>query len=65
MQSDAQRRKALRARHRIGGRRARDHQARARQNPVPVRRLYGLVDGNIEAEIIGANDQPLHGQKEQ
>ena len=36
---------------------ARDHQAGGRQNAVPVRLLDRLVDGGIEPEIVGADDQ--------
>jgi hypothetical protein len=28
-----------------------------------MRLLDGLIDRGIEAEIVRANDQPLHGQK--
>ena len=34
------------------------HQARGRQDSVPMRLFNGLVDARVEPEIIGANDQP-------
>ena len=57
MQADPQVRQPARARHGVGRRRGRDHQAGGRQNAVPVRLLDGLVDGGVEAEIVGADDQ--------
>ena len=50
-------RQPARPRHRVGRRRAADHQARGRQNAVPMRLFDGLVDGRVEPEIVGADDQ--------
>jgi hypothetical protein len=57
MQADPQIRQATGARHGVsrGGRA--DHQARGRQNAVPVRFFDGFVDGGIEPEIVRADDQ--------
>jgi len=46
----------------VGRRRRPDHQAGAGQDAVAMRPLDGLVDGNITAEIVGADDQAAGGQ---
>jgi hypothetical protein len=60
MQSDAERRQPFRARNGVGGRRLADHQARDRQNTVAMGLLDGLVDGDVPAEIVGADDKAFH-----
>jgi hypothetical protein len=57
MQPDAEPWQPPRARDCIGGSRFTDHQAGDGENAVPVRFFDCLVDGDIAAEIIGANDQ--------
>jgi len=47
----------MRAGHRIARGRASDHQARGRQDPVAVCLFDRLVDRNVEAKIVGADDQ--------
>jgi hypothetical protein len=58
MEPDPKLRQPARAGHCIGRRLATDHQARGRQNPMPMRLFNGLVNGWVETEIVGANDQP-------
>ena len=58
MQSDSQPRQQPGTRHRIRRCRRTDHQARGRQDPVPMRLLDSLIDGRVEPEIVGADDQP-------
>ena len=58
MQADTKLGQMMRAGHRVGRRLAPNHQARGRQNPVPMCFFDGLVDRKIESEIVGANDQP-------
>jgi hypothetical protein len=57
MQADSQIRHTTRAGHSLGRGRRADHQARGRQNAVPVRFLYSFVDRGIEAEIVRADNQ--------
>jgi hypothetical protein len=57
MQADPQIRQAASARNGIGCGGGPDHQARGRQNAVPVRLLDGFVDGGVEPEIVGADDE--------
>jgi hypothetical protein len=57
MQADAKLRQPAGAGHCIGRRLATDHQARGRQDPMPMRFFDGLVDGKIEPEIVRADDQ--------
>jgi hypothetical protein len=59
MQSDSEPRQQPGTRCRIRCCRRTDHQARGRQDPVPMRFLDSLVDGRVEPEIVGAEDQPL------
>ncbi len=47
----------MRTRHGIGGGSAADHQARGRQNAVPMALLNSLIDGGIEPEIVRTDDQ--------
>ena len=61
MQPDMQAGKPARPHHRVRRRRRADHQARGRQNTVPVRLLDRRVDRRVEPEIVGADDQALHG----
>jgi hypothetical protein len=58
MQADAELGQPAGARHCIGGSRAADHQARGRQNAVKMGLFDGLVDGRVEPEIVGADNQP-------
>src|SRR5581483_7430337 len=58
VQPDPQTRQATRPRDRVGGGRGSDHQAGAGQDSVAARRLDRLVDGDIAAEIVSADDQP-------
>jgi len=62
MQADAEPRQTARAGDRVGGGRRADHQAGAGQNTVAACRLDGAVDGFVEAEIIGADDEPPRRQ---
>jgi len=57
MQANPQVRQATGARDGVsrGGRA--DHKARGRQNAAPVRFLDSFVDGGVEPEIVGADDQ--------
>jgi len=57
MQADPQVRQATGTGYRVsrGGRA--DHQARSRQNAVLVGLLDSFVDGGVEPEIVGADDQ--------
>jgi hypothetical protein len=41
----------------VGYGRSADHQARGRQDAVPVRLFDGLVNGRVEPEIVCADDQ--------
>jgi hypothetical protein len=45
------------ARHGIDRRRGRDHQARGRQNTVPMGGFYCFVYSRVEPEIICTDDQ--------
>jgi hypothetical protein len=58
VQADPEFRQTMGAGYRIGRRPAAYHQARGRQDPVPMRRFDSLVDQRAEAEIVGADDQP-------
>jgi hypothetical protein len=58
MQADVQIRTPAGACHCIGGSSPSDHQARGRKDSIPMRFFDGLVDGKVEPEIIGADDQP-------
>ncbi len=57
MQADPQIRQPMGTRHSIGLGRAADHQARGRQNAVPMALFDSLIDGGIEPEIVCADDQ--------
>ena len=59
MEPDAQAGRLPGPGHRIGRRRRRDHQAGASQDTVAMGGLDGLVDGWVETEIVGADDQSL------
>jgi len=59
MQADMQFGQSPRARNRIGGGGGAYHQARGRQDPVAMRLFDGLIDGRVEPEIVGADDQPF------
>jgi hypothetical protein len=58
MQADVQIRAPAGACHCIGGSIASDHQARGRKDSAPMRFFDGLVDGKVDPEIVGADDQP-------
>jgi hypothetical protein len=58
MQADMKLGQMMGAGNRIGRRRAPNHQARGRQDPMPMRFFDGLVDSRVETKIVGANDQP-------
>jgi len=45
------------ARHGVSRGEAADHKTRGRQNAAPVRFLDSFVDGGVEPEIVGADDQ--------
>ena len=51
-----------RPRHCIRRRRRADHQAGSRQNAVPMPLFDRGVDRRVEPEIVGADDQALHGE---
>ena len=57
MQADPQIWQPTGARHGVSRGGGADHQARGRQNAAPVRLLDSFVDGGIEPEIVGADDQ--------
>ena len=57
MQADPQIRQSMGARDGVSRSGGAHHQARSRQNPAPVRFLDSFVDGGIEPEIVGADDQ--------
>jgi len=57
MQADPQIWQPMGTRHRISCSRAADHQARGRQNAVPMALFNSLIDGRIEPEIVRADDQ--------
>ena len=57
MQADPQVRQAPGARNGVSRGVRADHQARRRQNAVPVRFFDSFVDGGIEPEIVRADDQ--------
>jgi hypothetical protein len=57
MEADPQVRQATGTSSRIGDGRGADHQARGRQNAVPVGLFDSFVDGGVEPEIVGTNDQ--------
>ncbi len=59
MQPDMQIGQAAGARHRVRRFRRADHQARGRQNAVPMRLFDRRVDRAVEPEIVGANDELL------
>jgi hypothetical protein len=56
MQPDAQAGHEARALHRIRGGRRGDHQAGARKHTIPMGRLDRIVHRNVQAEIVGADD---------
>jgi hypothetical protein len=58
MQADVQIWTPAGACHCIGGSSASDHQARGRKDSVPMCFLDGLVDGRVDPEIVGADNQP-------
>ena len=58
MQSDPQAAEALRARYRIRGRRARDHQARRGQDAGGKGNLDGFIDLACQAQVVGRNGDP-------
>ena len=55
-------RQAARTRDRVGGSRPAHHEARAGEDAVAAGPLDGFVDGGIEAEIVGADDEPAQAQ---
>jgi hypothetical protein len=57
MQADPQVRQAPGARNGVSRGGGPDHQARGRQNAVPLGLLDSFVDGGVEPEIVGADDQ--------
>jgi hypothetical protein len=57
MQAETQPRQSAGARDGVGRRTTRDHQARRRQDAVPVRFLDSLVDGKVKPKIVRADDQ--------
>ena len=57
VQADPEFGQTMGAGYRIGRRLASHHQARGRQDPVPVRLFDSLVDQRAEAKIVGADDQ--------
>ena len=57
MQADPQFRQATGARNGISRGGGADHQARSRQDAVPVGLFDSFVDGGIEPEIVCADDQ--------
>jgi len=61
VQADAEPRKPPGPRHRVGGFRRADHQARRGQDAIRMGLLDCLVDRDVAAEIVGANDKPSHG----
>ena len=58
MKSDAQVGQAAGTRYGVGRGRRPDHQARGRQYAAPMRLLDRLVDGDVEPEIVGADNEP-------
>ena len=59
MQTDAEFGQSMGQGYRIGCCRGPNHQARSRQDPVPMCLFDGLVDRRVEAKIVGADNQPL------
>ena len=57
VQADSKLGQTAGARHRIGRRLTSNHQARGGQNSVPMRLFNCLVNGWVETEIVGADDQ--------
>jgi hypothetical protein len=57
MQADPQVRQATGTGYRVGDGGGADHQARGRQNAVPVGLRDSFVDGGVQPEIVGADDQ--------
>jgi hypothetical protein len=57
MQANPQIGQPMRARHRIGCGRAADHQARGRQNAVPMGLFDSSVYSRIEPEVVRADNQ--------
>jgi hypothetical protein len=62
MKADMQSRQPAGTRDRVGGGRPADHEARAGEDAVAAPLLDGFVDGRIEAEIVGADDEPAQAQ---
>ena len=60
VQADMQLRHQLRPDYSIRCRGRANHQARRRQNAVPMPLLDRFVNCGIEAEIVGANNQAFH-----
>ena len=58
MQADAEFGQSMGPGYRIGCCRGPNHQARSRQDPVPVCLFDSLVDRRTGPEIVGADDQP-------
>ena len=57
MQTDAKFGQAAGTRHGIGGSVSPDHQARSREDSMPMRLFDRFVDCRVEPEIVGADDQ--------
>jgi hypothetical protein len=61
MQPHAQVRQGSRPAHGVGRRRGADHQAGAGQSALAMGELHRFVDRLGQAEIVGREDDPLHG----
>src|SRR5689334_5211357 len=59
MHADSKRRQFAHARNRIAGGWCANHQARCREDPLPVSALNGFVDAKRTSKIVGGDDQPL------
>ena len=59
VEPDPKVRQPLRPRHRVGHRRAADHQAGGRKDAVAVGDLDRLVDRDVVAEVVGGDDESL------
>ena len=57
MQADPEIGQPMGTRHSIGRGGAANHQARGRQNAVPMGLFDGLIDSGVEPEIVCADDQ--------
>ena len=58
MQTDAEFGQSMGPGYRIGCCRGPNHQARSRQDPVPMCLFDGLVDARVQAEIVRTDDEP-------